>query len=216
VDSNEISENDINSIIDGTLKQFENSLVKVNYAYADISEKNMEIFLNITPKIQKYKLDKLNMEFKTSISLSFDGEIAEVKIIEMKVSKLKLPKFAMKEIMSFIVDEVNSDKIKYFDKDNMIILLDFSNLFFKKIELLDDAIFYELNFKIEGIEAGDAAKLIREKFNELDFNNLELSEKEGIIILINELPKEEQSETLQYLKENLKSEDYILIENRLH
>jgi preprotein translocase subunit YajC len=215
-DSDEISENDINSIINGTMKQFENSLFKVNYAYADISEKNIEFFLNVTPKIQKYKLDKLNMEFKTSISLSFDGEIAEVKIIEMKVSKLKLPKFAMKEIILFVVDEVNSDKIKYFDEDNMVILLDFSNLFFKKIELVDDAIFYELIFEKEDIEAVDVEIIIREKFNKLDFMNLESSEKEEIIILINKLSNEQQSETLQYLKENLNSGDYISIENGLH
>ena len=207
---NEVSENDLNMVIDGTLKQFENSLVRFNYGYVDISKGSAEVFLNVTPKIEKYKLDKLNMELIGKISLEFNNKIAEIKIENTKVSKLKLPNFIVKEIIKTAINELDIEKVKYFDSDNMVLLLDFSDLFFKDINFEEDKITYELTFT-----KNDAEKIVREKFNKFDFNDLKIGDVDDLIVKIKALPETEQSKILQYLKENVNEEIFNLVKQKL-
>ena len=207
---NEVSENDLNMVIDGTLKQFENSLVRFNYGYVDISKGSAEVFLNVTPKIEKYKLNKLNMELIGKISLKFNNKIAEIKIENTKVSKLKLPNFIVKEIIITAINELDIEKVKYFDSDNMVLLLDFSDLLFKDINFEEDKVTYELTFT-----SNDTAKIVREKFNNFDFNDLKNGEVDDLIVKIKTLPNTEQSEILQYLKENVSEVNFKAILDKL-
>ncbi|MDM8533469.1 hypothetical protein QUF55_02085 [Clostridiaceae bacterium HSG29] len=207
---NEISETDLNMVIDGTLKQFENSLVKFNYGYVDISKGSAEVYLNVTPKIEKYKLNKLNMELIGKISLIYNNKIAEIKIENTKVSKLKLPDFIVKEIITTAINELDIEKVKYFDSDNMVLLLDFSNLFFQTINFEEDKVTYELIFT-----KNDAERIVREKFNKFDFKDLEMGEVDDLIIIIETLPETEQSKILQYLKENVDDEIFTLVKQKL-
>jgi len=92
----------------------------------------------------------------------------------------------------------------------MVLLLDFSDLLFKDINFEEDKVTYELTFT-----SNDTAKIVREKFNNFDFNDLKNGEVDDLIVKIKTLPNTEQSEILQYLKENVSEVNFKAILDKL-
>lgn len=203
-----LSKKDINTYLYHQQESYKNSLVKINYVYFDSENGEGKIFINVTPKIERYGLNKINVELRGKGTLDYEKPILGLNVEGISITRLPLPGFILNPLIEEGLSIIDHPRILAYDEGEKEITFDLSNLYIDSLGFSEKGIEYMISTPLDGIQGIDY-----EKINNLIQNGIDDAILLDLKSEIEALNESDRIKVFDYLEEVLSPEEFSEIQD---